>query len=256
MSLILKIRNRIQSSISREQVERLRKIQAHKFRVLQYIVHRLFFGRNLKALALLCGTDKWGGHQYAQHYANMFSPLRKKRLNILEIGIGGYDDPMLGGGSLRMWRTYFPKSRIYGIDIHDKSMHDERRIKTLKGSQVDEDFLTKVIETIGHIDIIIDDGSHLNEHVIKTFSFLFPKLQENGIYVVEDTQTSYWNEYGGTSEDLSRQDTSMGFLKQLVDGINYTEYKKENYEPSYYDKHIVGMHFFHNIVFIEKGQNS
>jgi len=47
----------------------------------------------------------------------------------------------------------------------------------------------------------------------------------------------------------------MGFFKTLVDGLNYAEYDKENYEPSYYDKNIVAIHFYHNMVFIEKGPN-
>jgi hypothetical protein len=66
-------------------------------------------------------TDKWNVHKYAQWYETHFAPLRKKRLNILEIGIGGYSHPEYGGGCLRMWRTYFPKARIYGIDIEDKN---------------------------------------------------------------------------------------------------------------------------------------
>ena len=117
-------------------------------------------------------------------------------LNILEIGIGGYDDPRSGGGSLRMWRTYFPNSR-FPIDIVDKSPHDERRITTFMGSQTDEEFLADVIGRIGKVDIIIDDGSHRNDHVLQSFRFLFPLLDNGGIYVVEDTQTSYWTEYGG-----------------------------------------------------------
>ncbi|WP_138774321.1 class I SAM-dependent methyltransferase [Desulfohalovibrio reitneri] len=107
---------------------------------------------------------------------------------------------MDGGSSLRMWRTYFPKARVYGIDIHDKKSHDERRIKTFKGSQVDGDFLDRVIDEIGRPDIIIDDGSHINSHIIGSFEHLFPKMKEGGIYAVEDQQTSYWPEhYGGWS---------------------------------------------------------
>ena len=213
-------------------------------------------GSNLKALAIVNNSDKWGIHWYAPHYETHFARLRKKRLNILEIGVGGYDYPERGGGSLRMWRTYFPKSRIYGIDIVDKSPHDERRIKTFRGSQVDEVFLEGVVSSIGRIDIIIDDDSHLNEHVIRTFEFLFPRMSENGFYVIEDTQTSYWKDFGGSSEDLNRVDTSMGFFKRLVDGLNYKEFESEGYRPTYYDQNIVAFHFYHNLIFIQKGPNT
>jgi len=255
MALLIEARRYLERTLGGKQIDRLKRIQAQRFRWLQYLIGRLLFGSNLKALAVINNTDKWGSHWYAGHYETHFAGLRRKRINLLEIGIGGYDDPGLGGGSLRMWRTYFPKGRIYGVDIYDKSLHNERRIKTFKGSQADEGFLLHVIGSIGHVDIIIDDGSHLNEHVLRTFAILFPRLGENGVYVIEDTQTSYWPEYGGSSNDLDRADTVMGFLKKLADGLNYAEFKRSGYQPTYYDKHIVSMHFYHNIVFIQKGSN-
>ena len=138
----------------------------------------------------------------------------------------------------------------------DLIAHIERRIQTFRGSQVDETFLLDVLRRIGQIDIVIDDGSHRNEHVLQTFAFLFPRLSNPGMYVVEDTQTSYWSEMGGSSQDLERRDTSMGFFKKLIDGLNYVEFDRDDYEPSYYDKHIVAMHFYHSLVFIQKGMNN
>jgi len=202
------------------------------------------------------GSDKWGGHWYAQHYGCHFARLRRRRINLLEIGIGGYEDPAAGGESLRMWKTYFPNGRIFGIDIYDKRVHDERRIKTFRGSQIDESFLSKTVAEIGEIDIIIDDGSHVNNHVLRTFAILFPRLSKNGIYVVEDTQTSYWEEMGGSSSELNRVDTIIGFLKRLVDGINYAEIEGQVYDLSNYGRYITAMHFYHNIVFIQKGLNN
>ena len=89
-----------------------------------------------------------------------------------------------GGESLRMWKAFFPNSTIYGIDIVDKKHVEEDRIKVFQGSQDDESFLRKVIDETGGFDIIIDDGSHVNEHVIKSFNVLFPALRDSGIYVV------------------------------------------------------------------------
>jgi hypothetical protein len=242
------------TSIQREEIT---KYQAFHFRQLQHVVYRALIGRNLRALATVYRTDKWNSHWYAQHYERHFASRRRRPLVILEIGIGGEDDPRGGGGSLRMWRTYFPNGRIYGIDIFDKSAHDERRIKTFRGSQVDEEFLDKVIADIGRPDIIIDDGSHRNDHVIKTFHKLFPSLTDTGIYAVEDTQTSYWPGWlGGSSEHLNSHNTSMGFLKGLIDGLNHKEFVRDKYTPTYFDEHIVAMHFYHNLVFIYKGLNS
>ena len=215
-----------------------------------------FYPDNLIKLAQIYGTDKWNAHWYAQHYQKHFHVLRKKKLKILEIGVGGDDDPKKGGASLRMWKKYFPNGLIYSIDIHEKSFLQERRIKIFQGSQADDDFLRKVYQEIGPIDIIIDDGSHINEHVIRSFNVLFPLLKDGGIYVGEDLQTAYWPRYGGDSMNLNNTATSMGFFKTLVDGLNHIEFEKSGYAPTYFDAHITSLHFYHNMAFIYKGLNS
>src|SRR5438045_959193 len=92
-----------------------------------------FYRGNLRRLAQIYGSDKWGNHWYCQQYERQVAYLRKKRITLLEIGVGGYDDPNSGGCSLRMWRTYFRHGQIYGIDIADKSPHNARRIHTFQG---------------------------------------------------------------------------------------------------------------------------
>ena len=229
-------------------------------RTVEHYLYRSLFGNDLSLLASVFGSDKEGSHYYAKHYQDHFSPLRRKKLNILEIGIGGYEDPRGGGQSLRMWKAFFPNSRIYGIDLHDKAYHQEHRIKTFQGSQIDEGFLREVAAEIGSIDIIIDDGSHSSDHVITTFKILFPLMSPNGIYVVEDLQTSYWNELAGVrwggSEDVNAPHTSMNYFKSLVDGLNYEEFTIQGYTPGYFEKHIISMHFYHNLVFLYKGSNN
>ncbi len=217
---------------------------------------RLRWGRNLPKLADYFGTDKWGIHWYARHYQTHFAPLRRKRLRILEIGIGGYDDPRQGGASLRMWKIYFPHARIVGLDLFDKHLHDESRITTIVGSQDDEAFLQQLSRSHGPFDIVIDDGSHQNAHVIRTFQILFPLLAAEGMYVVEDAQASYWPEFGGAPPEDVVAPTSMNFLKGLADAINYREFpRRKERQPHPLGQHIVAMHFYHNLVFIQKGVN-
>ncbi len=158
-----------------------------------------------------------------------------------------------------MWKAYFRRGLIYGIDIYDKTGVDEKRIKTFRGDQTDPSFLHQVASEIGEIDIIIDDGSHISSHVIASFRILFPLLKSGGIYAIEDLQTSYWKnvagfEWGG-SEDLGAGHTSMNFLKSLVDGLNYEEFPSRDYKPSYFDLNIEAIHFYHNLAFICKGPN-
>jgi hypothetical protein len=225
----------------------------HRAKFKQHAAEPLavFYSGNLRRLAQIYGSNKWGGHWYCQHYERHFAPLRKKDITLLEVGIGN-------GSSLRMWRKYFSRGRIYGLDILDKSAHNEKRIRTFQGDQSDETFLRLVIKEIATPDIIIDDGSHLNKHVLKTFEVLFPLLADRGIYVIEDTLTSYWPSFGGGSQDLTNAPTSMCMLKGLADGLNHAEYMhlRPGFVPSYTDKHIVSLHFFHNMVIIYKGENN
>jgi hypothetical protein len=241
------VKQLIERILSPDQVERLHHRTSG--------IRARFYRHDLKKLARLYGSDKWGAHWYAEHYEHHFRPLQKRHLKVLEIGIGGEERPNSGGASLRMWASYFPHGAIHGIDICDKSFLQGGRIKVFQGSQADAPFLKKVIDEIGTPDIIIDDGSHLNEHVLQTFQILFPLLAADGIYVVEDTQTSYWPDMGGSSDKGNASQTMMTFFKSLTDGLNYAEFIDPGYVPSDYDQHIVSMHFYHNLLFIYKGLN-
>lgn len=208
---------------------------------------------NLTLLARLYGTDKY---VYTQHYMNHLRKFKNKKIKILEIGVGGYADPKYGGHSLRMWKKYFPFANIYGIDICDKTALQERRIKIYQGNQVDREFLERITNEIGPLDIIIDDGSHQSEHIIETFKILFPKLKDTGIYVVEDLSTAYWDHWGGDSKNLNNPKTAMNFLKSLTDCLNHSCIVDENYIDTYFDNNIVSMHFYPSLAFIYKGDNN
>ena len=129
-SLASSVRQFLRRRLDDEQIKSLRRFQAFRFRRTQHVLWRLLFGRNLNLLATIYDTDKWNDHWYTQYYQRHFGARRTHRLNVMEIGIGGFDNPKLGGSSLRMWRNYFPNSMIHGIDIYDKRPHDEARIRT------------------------------------------------------------------------------------------------------------------------------
>jgi hypothetical protein len=226
-----------------------------------FLVQRLLRGttpgrEDLAELALRFGSDKWGLHFYTPLYERHFAPLRDRPLTVLELGVGGFDDPRAGGGSLQLWRRYFHRAVIAGIDIAEKTAMDDCRVRTFRGSQADPAFLDAVLARTGPPDIVIDDGSHRCADVIASLRHLFPRLRPGGLYVIEDLQTSYWPRYGGSSETLSSPATSMGFLKELADAVNHEEL---NVAPSgtvaEFGPHVVGVHFYHNLAVIEKGVN-
>jgi len=218
----------------------------------QHLISSLLYASDLHRLAhqYEAGKPYW----YLDLYNRHFKELRKKKLKILEIGVGGYTAPKAGGGSLRMWQNYFPNSTIYGIDIYEKKFHEDKRIKIYQGSQVDQVFLNSLVEEAGGFDIIIDDGSHINEHVMTTFELLFPFLSSHGLYVVEDTHTSYWDNFGGSVDKQSK--TMMNYFRNLCDEINYEEYCEKEHKPTLYQSQIVGMHFYHSVLIVEKGDNT
>jgi methyltransferase family protein len=208
--------------------------------------------RDLVFLARHFGTDKWGRHWYAPHYQRHLAPFRTRPITLLEIGVGGYDDPRAGGQSLRMWKAYFPKARVFGLDLYDKSALQEERIRIFQGSQDDPAVIERLLAETGPLDVVIDDGSHLNAHVLRTFELLFPHLRDGGIYAVEDLQTAYWPKFGG-SHDPDAPHTSMALLKRLVDGLNHAE--RIGYAPTFLDRNVRAAHFYHNLAFVERGPN-
>lgn len=209
---------------------------------------------NLTELAVEFGTDKWGVHRYTPHYERHLKHLRRRKFTLLELGIGGYKRKRRSGASLRMWRWFFPKATIVGLDIEDKSFVDRGRIHTYLGDQTDPEVLNRIIAERGVPLVVIDDGSHIPAHVRESFRILFPLLPDGGIYCIEDIQTSYWPAWGG-QVDPKAEGTSMAMVKDLIDGLNHEEFLVEGYDPSYTDQWVKAVHCYHNLVIIEKGDN-
>jgi tetratricopeptide (TPR) repeat protein len=123
-----------------------------------------------------CVQASW---DYLRHYEMALKELRHAPINLIEVGVES-------GGSTRIWKWFFSQAQIIGIDINpacQKSAQD--RVKIEIGSQIDGKFLDRVAAE-NPPTIIVDDGSHQNDHVIYTFERLFPKLLPGGIYIVED----------------------------------------------------------------------
>lgn len=143
-------------------------------------------------------------------YLGKYRKNRKSPLNVLEIGIAD-------GGSLRFWQDFFgPACRVLGVDIDPKCMKlPVGNCWVRIGNQANRPFLTNAIIDFGGLDIVIDDGSHINAHVISSFKTLFPLMNEGGTYLIEDVCTSYWP--GIYRAGLNRPGTTVSFFKSLLD---------------------------------------
>lgn len=132
-------------------------------------------------------TDKIVNN-YLPTYDPFFAEYVDREINLLEIGI-------LDGGSLLLWRDYFPKGHIFGIDLNvPPQLAGEERIKLFRGSQTDTSFLSDVASNApGGFDIIIDDASHIGSFTKVAFWHLFENhLKPGGLYVIEDWGTGYF----------------------------------------------------------------
>jgi demethylmacrocin O-methyltransferase len=211
----------------------------------------------LATLAQISGTDKARGHNYIPAYERFFSKYRNRRITLLEIGVGGADAGD-GGFSLNLWETYFRRGTIVGIDIFDKTKLSRGRVHVHQCSQVDRDGLEKIAREYGGFDLVIDDGSHINEHQIRTFNILFPLMKSRGIYVVEDTQTSYWPAYGGGAVGTAEHRASaMSFFEGLISGLNHAEFLPgAAAHATRFRSSIEAIYFEHNMAIVVKGDNS
>jgi hypothetical protein len=153
-----------------------------------------------------------GGHKwwhYFSAYEKIFGPLRSRPIRFLEVGV-------YKGGSLAMWRKYLhPESVIVGLDIDPTCLAFDRPadgVHVRIGDQSDSAFLQAVVAEFGPFDVILDDGSHVCSHMIKTFDYLFLNgLKKNGVYIAEDTHSNFWPGY--RDQDYSFID----LCKDLVD---------------------------------------
>lgn len=135
-------------------------------------------------------SDKAELSHYLRNYEEWFEPCLERDMRMLELGI-------CKGGSLQMWRDYFPRGIIAGVDLELPDLDDPTgRIRMYKGSQADTSLLDRVGREVAPegFDIIIDDCSHIGELTRISFWHLFVRhLKPGGLYVIEDWGTAYWD---------------------------------------------------------------
>jgi SAM-dependent methyltransferase len=186
---------------------------------------------------------KWT--HYFWVYEKHFAPLRDKEFQMLEIGV-------LNGGSLEMWRNYFPKAKIVGIDINPDCMNHEQIDKDIHvriGDQSDPKFLQSLIDEFGEFDLILDDGSHHVNHVNKTFQYMYSKLKEDGIYFIEDTHAAYWSSHGG---NINANESINNVAKNMIDLIN-ADHTRGQKKPNHFTQTIKCMTVYDSIIVFDKG---
>lgn len=186
---------------------------------------------------------KW--KHYFPVYERHFARYVNRPLTFIEIGCGE-------GGSLQMWKRWFgPHAQIVGLDIRPEcAAFEEDQIAIRIGDQSDPAFLNAVLAEFGAPDIVLDDGSHIMADVTASFRALYPQTAAEGLYIVEDLHTAYWDEYGG---GLGRPESFVELSKTLVDALN-ADWTREALPPTTFTKSTQSIHFYDSVVVFEKGR--
>ena len=188
-------------------------------------------------------VHKW--HHYIPIYDRYLSRFCGTKVRFLEIGVSK-------GGSLQMWRRYLgDEAVIFGIDIDPAcSQYDGQAANVRIGSQVDAAFLASVIEEMGGVDVVLDDGSHHMKHVRQTLNDLFPKVSDGGIYIIEDLHTAFWRKWGG---GYSHKDNFFHMLLEIAKDM-HVWYHHQGIKHRRISESCSGLHIHDSIVVLEKNK--
>lgn len=126
--------------------------------------------------------DKGWTHAYLYAYTFLMAPYRHEPINFCEFGVAG-------GQSHYMWDQYFthPDTKIFGLDINLKQL-DNRvslspRVKLIEAN-INDINSTELANY--KFDLVIDDGPHSFPSQKIFFEFFQPRLNNNGLLVIED----------------------------------------------------------------------
>ena len=88
----------------------------------------------------------------------------------------------------------YSKIELPSLDSYIKKKNRSSHISLNKGvNQADQDTVKSIIDRefgANAIDLAIDDASHQYEETKASFDIIFPRLRENGLFIIEDWQWS------------------------------------------------------------------
>lgn len=184
----------------------------YKFRNLRKNQIVQYYEKNNDCLlAKLCdkyGSDKgeikttghpywWKSHTYTDFYSQLFDHCRENIKYVFECGLGTNNTEVKSnmsvtgkpGASLRVWRDYFTKAKIVGVDIDSGCLFNEDRIETHYMDQTNPMCIKNVFKKYKHkFDFIVDDGLHEYDAGRILFENSIDRLSDNGIYIIEDVK--------------------------------------------------------------------
>lgn len=226
-------------------------------------------GKEFLAALVASESDKYYRHHYENYYIHWLQPFRHvPKLKLLEIGADK-------GRSLLLWSNYFTDPELivglaYGEDARDidQTVSTNQQtgkmreiVQIVKGDQSKTETMEK-LKTMGPYHIIVDDGSHVPDHMAFSLFSLWNSVKPGGLYVLEDLECNYWAAgstiYGyplrGTGIGTSPKDNVVEKIKQLIDTLvkNQIGATKEDLSIMPGDENICSIEFGKNLVVLRK----
>lgn len=123
-------------------------------------------------------NDKNSTHTYTETYDRLFEPFRNG-CTFMEIGLAL-------GDSIKLVDRYFENSIIVGVDISVVFTPEQysNDVRIIEADATKPEFLDR-IENLS-FDLVVDDGSHMENDQVATFELLKDKMNQGGIYIIED----------------------------------------------------------------------
>lgn len=207
-------------------------------------------------------TDKWS--RYFGVYQRYLEKYEGKNITFIEVGVQN-------GGSMEMWSKFFgPESKLYGIDIDPKCAelkYDNPNVNIIIGDQESKEFWDTILPSIGPIDVFIDDGGHFIPQQIVTFEKVWNKIKKNGVYICEDTHTSYFQrfnssykspnsfiEYAKDFADILHLKKTDQYNSLIGENISNVIQSNENLVKKEFAHDLSSIHFYDSMIVIEKDE--
>ncbi len=175
-------------------------------------------------IADIFGIDKGSlheGHMYTTTYEKYLTKYKDSTPVIVEIGV---NDTRFPGGCLKFWDVIYKQMEYYGFDIVDCSnlSYNKNKITIFQGDQNNSNNILEFVYKFNlpnRIDVIIDDGSHISEHILTSFKTFFPFIKKGGLYFIEDLHAGW-----------AEREKTIDSIKSLLRNEEYTEIDESNHK--------------------------
>jgi hypothetical protein len=175
---------------------------------------------------------------YFDIYDSLLSKYVGTEFTFVEVGV-------LDGGSLFMWRHFFgKKARIIGIDLNPSALKwIESGFEIYIGDQTDRNFWENFYKRVGPVDVLLDDGGHMNDQQTVTVLASLPNINDGGILMVEDTCTSFMK------FDSFKENSFISHMKREIDSLHSRSPGLDFLDTGFSDN-VHSITFFENICVI------